>query len=63
MIRAEARSVRSERVSAAARELIVMGAVYEKAEDRFGETKSGWWFDTVFLGSDPVDALRVAKGN
>ena len=42
-----------------------MGAVLEKREDRFGETKSGWWMDGVYLGpkSDPRHALRVLEGN
>lgn len=27
------------------------GCVLEKREDSFGDTKSGWWLDTVFIGS------------
>lgn len=46
-------------------ELEAMGAERLKKENFHGETKSGWWLDTVFLGpvSDPVHCLNVVKGN
>lgn len=47
----------------AAAECIARGYVNEKKENRFGETKAGWWCDDVFLGKNPVDALRLANGN
>ncbi len=31
-------------------------------EDRFGDTKAGWWLDDVFLGKDPVLACSVILG-
>jgi hypothetical protein len=46
----------------AAVQLIDAGCVKEKKEDRFGETKSGWWQDTVFLGVNPVEALQALRG-
>lgn len=51
--------------AAAETELLAMGAERLKAEDRFGDTKSGWWLDTVFLGplADPEHCLRVVRGN
>lgn len=38
------------------------GAENIKREDRFGETKSGWWLDETFLGKDPLVAIQVLKG-
>ena len=39
--------------------LIEMGVTHEKKEDQFGDTKSGWWMDTVWLAPyrDPKGAL------
>ena len=44
--------------------LIEMGATHEKKEDHFGDTKSGWWMDTVWLApySKPQDALQAIEG-
>lgn len=55
---------RKEQKQAAEKALVEMGAERLKAENRFGETKTGWWLDTVFLGplSDPVYCLNVVKG-
>lgn len=36
--------------------LIEAGAVKEKAQDRHGDTKTGWWLDGVFLGRDAKTA-------
>lgn len=46
-------------------ELLEMGAELLKAEDRHGETKTGWWMDGVYLGpkSDPRHCLNVLRGN
>lgn len=35
------------------------GAVKEKREDRHGDTKSGWWLDGVYLGSDTRSAIEA----
>jgi hypothetical protein len=43
-------------------ELIERGAENIKKEDRFGDTRSGWWMDQTFLGKDPVLALGVLLG-
>lgn len=45
--------------------LIEMEATHEKKEDSFGDTKSGWWMDTVWLApySQPLEALAVIEGN
>jgi hypothetical protein len=43
-------------------ELIERGAENIKKEDRFGDTRSGWWMDQTFLGKDPVVALEVLLG-
>lgn len=48
-------------VEKSAKELEEMGAALEVKEDRFGDTKSGWWLDGVFLGSNTVRALNSAK--
>lgn len=39
------------------------GCTLEKKEDHMGDTKSGWWQDTVFLGTDPVIALEAMNGD
>jgi isocitrate lyase len=57
-------AMRSKATKAAAiEELREMGAECLKREDRFGETKSGWWLDGVWLAptNDPVSALNSAK--
>jgi hypothetical protein len=46
----------------AAAELIERGAENIKKEDRFGDTRSGWWMDQTFLAKDPVLALGVLLG-
>ena len=45
-------------------ELISLGCTYEKKETEQGETKSGWWMDTVFLApyKMPGLALSIIKG-
>ena len=57
-------TTQKDRKAAAERELREMGAELLKQEDRFGDTKSGWWLDTVFLGpkNDPEYCLRVVRG-
>lgn len=47
----------------AAAECLARGYENVKKENRHGETKAGWWCDDVFLGKDPVEALRLANGN
>lgn len=44
--------------------LIDLGATHEKKEDNFGDTKSGWWMDTVWLApyGKPQDALQAIEG-
>lgn len=41
-----------------------IGAELLKTEDQFGDTKTGWWLDGVFLGpkNDPEYCLRVVNG-
>lgn len=45
-------------------ELVERGAKLEKKEDRFNETKSGWWMDDIWLApaNNPKEALAVLKG-
>jgi hypothetical protein len=43
-------------------ELRKRGASYERREDRYGETKRGWWLDGVWLGERPADSLRALNG-
>jgi hypothetical protein len=38
------------------------GAESMKAEDQFGDTRSGWFLDGVYLCSDPVEAVRKILG-
>jgi len=38
------------------------GATKEKREDQHGDTRIGWWQDTVFLGTDEAIALQALKG-
>jgi len=61
---ADAKMTKAERKAEAVRELEAMGAERLKREDRFGDTKSGWWLDVVYLGpiSDPEYCLRVVRG-
>ena len=44
--------------------LIEKGATHEKKEDAHGDTKSGWWMDTVFLApyKMPKLALQILEG-
>ena len=44
--------------------LIEIGATHEKKEDSCGDTKSGWWMDTVWLApyNSPKDALQAIEG-
>ena len=44
--------------------LIEAGATHEKKETEQGETKSGWWMDTVWLAPYrmPQLALQVLEG-
>jgi hypothetical protein len=45
-------------------ELINRGAELLKTEDRFGETKTGWWIDGVFLGENERDAIEsIGRSN
>lgn len=43
-------------------ELFHAGVTKEKREDAHGDTKLGFWQDTVFLGTDEVTALQALKG-
>jgi len=44
--------------------LIEMGATHEQKEDNFGDTKNGWWLDTVWLApyKDPQAAIEAMDG-
>lgn len=42
--------------------LVSAGAASETKEDHFGDIKSGWWMDTVFLSKNPVDAWEFLNG-
>lgn len=53
---------RKEEQNKAIEELLERGAENVCKEDRFGDTRSGWWIDDVYLGKDPIAALRDAKG-
>lgn len=50
--------------AAATEELLIRGAELLKAEDRWGETKTGWWMDGVWLApkNDAAAALRILNG-
>ena len=43
------------------KELIEIGATHEKKETEQGETKSGWWLDTVFLAPYSMPELALLK--
>ena len=45
--------------------LKALGVELLKAEDRFGETKTGWFVDGVWLApkNEPEAALRFMNGN
>ena len=43
--------------------LLEIGAEKLKAEDRWGDTRTGWWLDGVYLGKDPVVALNAVEGH
>jgi hypothetical protein len=45
----------------AIRELREMGAELSKQEDRYGETKTGWWLDGIWIDNDPIRALMSIK--
>ena len=51
-------------ISEAMAKLIEAGAAYETKEDEHGDTRSGWWMDTVWLAqySKPQDALQAIEG-
>ena len=53
---------RNEAFTFAIETLREAGAVLERREDRFGDTKGGWWLDGVYLAKDPRDAVRVMQG-
>lgn len=44
----------------ATEECLSRGYKFERRTDRYGETKSGWWCDDVFLAKCPIEALREA---
>lgn len=50
---------RKEAIEAALKEA---GATLEKKEDRWGQTKSGWWQDGVFLDDDLYRAAEHVWG-
>lgn len=54
------REIKNEQI----KELIEIGATHEKKKTEQGETKSGWWMDTVFLApySMPERALLKIQG-
>jgi hypothetical protein len=58
------RSDRRHNKMAAERALLEMGATVEKKKDRFGDTRTGWWINGVYLAParDPIGALRAVKG-
>ena len=43
-------------------ELIEIGCEYAKAEDRWGDTKAGYWLDGQFLGTDEKTATEAIEG-
>lgn len=51
---------KEEKKQSAIERLIAAGAKLEKKEDRFGETRSGWWMDDVWLSTkrDPQTAIE-----
>ena len=57
------KKAKAERKEQAIQKLLAAGAENLKKEDRFGDTKTGWWIDDVCLGKDPVEAVRVMEGN
>lgn len=42
-------------------QLIESGATHEKKETEQGETKSGWWMDTVWLAPYKMPQLALQK--
>lgn len=46
----------------AIKQLRERGAELLKKEDRFGDTRSGWWLDQTFLSNDPLLALQIVLG-
>ena len=57
-----ARLIVTDEASEAIGNLVDCGARVEKKKDANGDTKSGWWQDTVFLSPDPVEAWRLLNG-
>lgn len=51
------------KLEAARAELLAAGCTFEKKEDRYGFTETGWWQDGVFLSRSAHVALSVLKGN
>ena len=49
-------TTKKQKEQAAIDNLREAGAVLEKKEDREGKTRSGWWIDDVYLGSDACHA-------
>lgn len=43
-------------------ELLDYGCEYATAEDRWGDTKSGYWLDGVYLGSTARIATEAIRG-
>ena len=42
--------------------LIERGAKHERREDEWGDTKTGWWMDGVWLGVTERDAVERLRG-
>ena len=59
-IRGAAKMTKSQAIE----KLLAQGATHEKKEDQFGDTKAGWWMDTVYLApyKMPELALQVLNG-
>ena len=43
-------------------ECLSRGYKFERKEDQFGKTRSGWWCDDVFLAKCAIEAIREANG-
>ena len=46
----------------ATKDLVEAGAVRQRAENRHGETLTGWWLDGVYLGKTATDAIEALRG-
>jgi len=55
-------SIRSKLKDEIQKEIEEAGAEYSKQEDQFGDTKSGWWMDGVYLGKTVKDAIESIQG-